>query len=134
MIIEQTLAIIKPDAINRNLIGSIINLIEQNNLNVKDILMRRISTKEAKEFYKIHTDREFFSKLIEYMTSGPIVVMLLEGDDAVNRYRIIMGSTNPDTAENGTIRKLYGLNTTENSVHGSDSIDNADIEIKFFFK
>ena len=134
MIIEQTLAIIKPDAVNRNLIGSIINLIEQNNLNVKDILMKRISTKEAKEFYKIHTDREFFSKLIEYMTSGPIVVMLLEGDDAVNRYRKIMGSTNPDTAESGTIRKLYGLNTTENSVHGSDSIDNADIEIKFFFK
>ena len=96
MIIEQTLAIIKPDAINRNLIGSIINLIELNNLNIKNILMRRISAKEAKEFYKIHTDREFFSRLIEYMTSGPIVVMLLEGDDAVNRYRKIMGSTNPD--------------------------------------
>ena len=134
MAIQQTLAMIKPDAVQRNLIGSIIQLMEANKLIVKKIIMMKLSVSQAEKFYIIHKDRDFYSKLIEYMTSGQVVVILLEGDNAIKAYRDLMGSTNPEEAEEKTIRKLYAVNTTYNSVHGSDSPENAKIEIDFFFK
>ena len=134
MAIQQTLAMIKPDAVQRNLIGSIIQLMEANELVVKKIIMMNLSVSQAEKFYIIHKDRDFYSKLIEYMTSGQVVVILLEGDNAIKAYRDLMGSTNPEEAEEKTIRKLYAVNTTYNSVHGSDSPENAIIEIDFFFK
>ncbi len=134
MAIQQTLSMIKPDAVQRNLIGSIIALIETNNLIVKEMKMIQLSSVEAKKFYKIHEDRDFYSNLIKFMTSGQVVVLTLEGDNAINVYRELMGSTNPLEAKEGTIRKLYGVNTAHNSVHGSDSLENAIIEIDFFFK
>ena len=134
MAIQQTLAMIKPDAVQRNLIGSIIQLMEANELVVKKIIMMNLSVNQAEKFYIIHKDRDFYSKLIEYMTSGQVVVILLEGDNAIKAYRDLMGSTNPEEAEEKTIRKLYAVNTTYNSVHGSDSPENARIEIDFFFK
>jgi len=134
MAIQQTLSMIKPDAVQRNLIGPIITLIEANNLIVKKMKMIKLSTNDAKKFYIIHKDRDFYSNLIEYMTSGQVVVLVLEGDNAINIYRDLMGSTNPSEAKEETIRKLYALDTTRNSVHGSDSPENATIEIDFFFK
>ena len=134
MAIQQTLAMIKPDAVQRNLIGSIIQLMEANKLIVKKIIMMKLSVSQAEKFYIIHKDKHFYSKLIEYMTSDQVVVILLEGDNAINAYRSLMGSTNPEEAEEKTIRKLYAVNTTYNSIHGSDSPENAKIEIDFFFK
>ena len=134
MAIQQTLSMIKPDAVQRNLIGSIITLIEANNLIVKKMKMIKLSTDDAEKFYIIHKDRDFYSNLIEYMTSGQVVVLVLEGDNAISIYRDLMGSTNPSEAKEETIRKLYAVDTTRNSVHGSDSPENATIEIDFFFK
>ena len=134
MAIQQTLSMIKPDAVQRNLIGPIITLIEANNLIVKKMKMIKLSTDDAEKFYIIHKDRDFYSNLIEYMTSGQVVVLVLEGDNAINIYRDLMGSTNPSEAKEETIRKLYAVDTTRNSVHGSDSPENATIEIDFFFK
>ena len=134
MALQQTLSMIKPDAVQRNLIGSIITLIEANNLIVKKMKMIKLSTDDAEKFYIIHKDRDFYSNLIEYMTSGQVVVLVLEGDNAVDIYRDLMGSTNPSEAKEETIRKLYAVDTTRNSVHGSDSPENATIEIEFFFK
>ena len=134
MPIQQTLAMIKPDAVQRNLIGSIIQLMEANKLVVKKITMMKLSVSQAEKFYIIHKDKHFYSKLIEYMTSDQVVVILLEGDNAISAYRDLMGSTNPEEAEEKTIRKLYAVNTTYNSIHGSDSPENAKIEIDFFFK
>ena len=134
MAIQQTLAMIKPDAVQRNLIGSIIQLMEANKLIVKKIIMMKLSVSQAEKFYIIHKDKHFYSKLIEYMTSDQVVVILLEGDNAINAYRDLMGSTNPEEAGEKTIRKLYAVNTTYNSIHGSDSPENAKIEIDFFFK
>ena len=134
MAIQQTLAMIKPDAVQRNLIGSIIQLMEANKLTVKKMIMMKLSVSQAEKFYIIHEDKHFYSKLIEYMTSGQVVVILLEGDNAISAYRDLMGSTNPEEAEEKTIRKLYAVNTTYNSIHGSDSPENAKIEIDFFFK
>ena len=133
MIMQQTLSMIKPDAVQRNLIGSIIQLIEANKLVVKKMIMTKLSVNQAEKFYIIHKDKVFYSKLIEYMTSDQVVVLLLEGDNAINAYRSLMGSTNPEEAKDGTIRKLHAVNTTYNSVHGSDSPENARIEIDFFF-
>ena len=133
MVIEQTLCMIKPDAVERNLIGSIIALIESNNLVIKQMKMLKLSVKQAQDFYIIHKDRDFYSKLIKYMTSDRVAVLTLEGINAVSVYRDLMGSTNPAEAEKSTIRGLYGLNLTHNSVHGSDSSENAIIEIDFFF-
>ena len=130
---QQTLSMIKPDAVQRNLIGSIIQLIEANKLVVKKMIMIKLSANQAKKFYIIHKDKVFYSKLIEYMTSDQVVVLLLEGDNAIDAYRNLMGSTNPEEAKDGTIRKLHAVNTTYNSVHGSDSPENARIEIDFFF-
>ena len=130
---EKTLAIIKPDAVGRNLIGSIIKIIEDNNIIISEIKMLTLSKSQAEEFYEVHKDKEFYDGLITYMTSGPIVVMLLTGLDVIKRYRGLMGTTNPKKADKGTIRDLYAINTTQNSVHGSDSPDNAIIEINLFF-
>ena len=130
---NKTLSIIKPDATKRNITGSINKIIEDNGLRI--IAQKRIilSDEQAKEFYKVHNDKPFFNDLIKYMTSEPVIVQVLESENAVEKYRNTMGSTNPEDAKDGTIRKLYALNIQENSVHGSDSNENAQIEINFFF-
>ena len=130
---EQTLSIIKPDAVERNLIEDIKNIFKKNNLIVKESKKIHITKDEAAEFYKVHQSKPFYSDLCTYLSSGPIVVIILEGENAVLANRKIMGSTNPKDAEANTIRKLYGISIDKNSVHGSDSIDNARKEIKFFF-
>ena len=132
--LEQTLSIIKPDAVERNLIDEIKNIFIKNNLKIKESKKIQISKDEAAEFYKVHQSKPFYNDLCTYLSSGPIVVMILEGENAVATNRKIMGATNPKDAENNTIRKLYGISIDKNSVHGSDSIDNAKKEIGFFFK
>jgi nucleoside-diphosphate kinase len=132
--IEQTLSIIKPDAVERNLVDEIKNFFKKNNLNIKDSKKIHITKDEAAEFYKVHQSKSFYNDLCAYLSSGPIVVMILEGGNAVAANRKLMGATNPKDAEENTIRKLYGISIDKNSVHGSDSIDNAKKEIKFFFK
>ena len=131
---EQTLSIIKPDAVERNLIDDIKNIFIRNNLNIKDSKKIHISKDEAAEFYKVHQSKPFYNDLCNYLSSGPIVVMILEGDGAVFVNRKIMGATDPKKAEDNTIRKLYGISIDKNSVHGSDSLENAQKEIDFFFK
>ena len=130
---NRTFSIIKPDATKRNITGAINKIIEDNNLIIVAQKRIKLSTEQAKGFYAVHNDKPFFNDLIEYMTSGPVIVQVLEGDNAVESYRKIMGSTNPENAENGTIRKEHALNIQENSVHGSDSNENAKIEIDYFF-
>ena len=132
--IEQTLSIIKPDAVERNLIEKIKDIFKKNKLNIKDSKKIHITKDEAAEFYKVHQSKPFYNDLCTYLSSGPIVVMILEGEDAVKSNRKIMGATNPKDAEENTIRKLYGISIDKNSVHGSDSLDNAKKEIDFFFK
>ena len=132
--IEQTLSIIKPDAVERNLIDKIKSIFIKNNLNVKEDKKIHITKEEAAEFYKVHQSKPFYDQLCTYLSSGPIVVMVLEGTNAVLENRKIMGATDPKNAETGTIRKLYGISIDKNSVHGSDSVDNAKKEINFFFK
>ena len=131
---EKTLSIIKPDATKRNITGSINQIIEKNGLRI--IAQKRIhlSNEQAQKFYQVHQNKPFFNDLINYMISEPVVVQVLEGDNAVEKYRNVMGSTNPENAANGTIRKMHALNVQENSVHGSDSDENAKKEIDFFFK
>ena len=131
---NRTLSIIKPDATKRNITGSINKIIEDNNLIIIAQKRTKLSKEKAEGFYSIHKDKPFFNDLIEYMTSGPVIVQVLQGDNAVENYRKIMGATNPDNAENGTIRKKFALNIQENSVHGSDSDANAKIEINYFFE
>jgi nucleoside-diphosphate kinase len=130
---DRTFSIIKPDATRRNISGGINKIIEDNNLRIIAQKRIKLSKEKAEGFYSIHKEKPFFSELIQYMTSAPVIVQVLEGNNAVEKYRNIMGSTNPDNADNGTIRKEYGLNIQENSVHGSDSKENAEIEIKYFF-
>ena len=133
MAIERTFSIIKPDATERNLTGAVNAVIEKAGLRIvaqKRVLMSR---REAETFYAVHKERPFFGELVEFMTSAPVVVQVLEGDNAVARYREVMGATNPAQAADGTIRKLYAESVGENSVHGSDSQDNAKIEIAQFF-
>ena len=130
---ERTLSIIKPDAVGNNVIGKILQRFEDNNLKIVASKMMHLSKEKAEGFYAIHKDKPFFADLIEYMTSGPVIVQVLEGDNAVEKYRKIMGATNPENAEKDTIRKEHALNIQENSVHGSDSNENAKIEIKYFF-
>ena len=132
--IEQTLSIIKPDAIERNLDIKIKNFFEKNNLKISRSKKVKISKEEAAEFYKEHQTKPFYNNLCDYLSSGPIVVMILEGENAVLKNRQLMGATDPTKAEEGTLRKMYGLSIDKNSVHGSDSIKNAKIEINFFFK
>ena len=132
--IEQTLSIIKPDAVERNLENDIKNFFEKNNLVILKGKKVKISREEASEFYKVHQTKPFYKDLCNYLSSGPIVVMVLEGEDAISKNRELMGSTDPKKAEEGTLRKMYGLSIDKNSVHGSDSVENAKIEINFFFK
>jgi nucleoside-diphosphate kinase len=130
---ERTFSIIKPDATKRNLTGKINAVIEDAGLRI--VAQRRIQMTEAqaKKFYEVHAERPFYGELVETMTSAPVVVQVLEGDNAVAKYREVMGATNPEQAAEGTIRKLFALNVGENSVHGSDSQDNAKLEIGQFF-
>ena len=130
---NNTFSIIKADATKRNITGSINKIIEDNSLAIVAQKRIKLSKDQAEGFYVIHKEKPFFNDLIEYMTSGPVIVQVLQGDNAVERYRKIMGSTNPENAEEGTIRKAHALNIQENSVHGSDSEENAITEISFFF-
>ena len=132
--IEQTLSIIKPDAVERNLVEEIKKIFVKNNLNIKESKKIHITKDEASEFYKVHQSKPFYNDLCSYLSSGPIVVMVLEGENAVAANRNLMGATNPKDANENTIRKLYGISIDKNSVHGSDSLDNAKKEIDFFFK
>ena len=132
--IEQTLSIIKPDAIERNLENNIKNFFEKNNFKILKTKKVKVSKEEASEFYKVHQTKPFYSGLCNYLSSGPIVAMILEGENAISKNRQLMGSTDPKKAEEGTLRKMYGLSIDKNSIHGSDSIENAKIEIDFFFK
>ena len=131
--VEQTLSIIKPDAVERNFIDKIKSIFTNNNLKILDSKKIHLTKDEAAEFYKVHLSKPFYNDLCSYLSSGPIVAMILEGNDAVSSNRKIMGATDPKNAEENTIRKLYGLSIDKNSVHGSDSIDNAKKEIEFFF-
>ena len=130
---QRTFSIIKPDATKRNITGSINKIIEENNLRI--IAQKRIhlSSEQAEKFYDVHKEKPFFKDLIQYMTSAPVIVQVIEGDNAITKYREVMGATNPENAEDGTIRKIHALNVQENSVHGSDSEENAIKEIDFFF-
>ncbi len=130
---ERTFSIIKPDATKRNLTGAINKIIEDNDIKIIAQKRIKLSKEKAEGFYDVHKDKPFFSDLIEYMTSGPVVIQILTSDNAVKKYRDVMGSTNPENADEGTIRKAYGLNIQENSVHGSDSEENAKKEIEYFF-
>ena len=132
--LEQTLSIIKPDAVERNLTGEIKSFFEKNGLSIKQDKKIHITKDEAAEFYKVHQSKAFYNDLCSYLSSGPIVVMILEGVNAVMNNRKLMGATDPKKADENTLRKMYGISIDKNSVHGSDSIDNAKKEISFFFK
>ena len=132
--IEQTLSIIKPDAVQRNLENEIKNIFKNKGFNVVNEKKIQLAKSEAEEFYKVHETKPFYSNLCAYLSSGPIVVMILEKEDAVIANRELMGATDPLKASEGTIRKRYGISIDKNSVHGSDSVENAKIEINFFFK
>jgi nucleoside-diphosphate kinase len=132
--VEQTLSIIKPDAVGQNMIGNIIEYFEREGLNVVAAKMTQLTLDQAKSFYAIHKDRPFFQELVEFMVSGPVLVMVLEGENAVSRNREIMGATDPSKAAAGTIRADFATSIDRNAVHGSDSLDNAKTEIAFFFK
>ena len=132
--LEQTLSIIKPDAVERNLDNKIKVFFEKNNLKIVKSKKVKVSKEEALEFYEVHQTKPFYDRLCNYLSSGPIVVMILEGENAVSRNRELMGATDPLKAEEGTLRKMYGISIDKNSVHGSDSIKNGKVEIKFFFK
>ena len=132
--IEQTLSIIKPDAVERKLTEKIKEKLLDNKLTIKNQKKIQISREEAAEFYKVHQTKPFYDRLCRYLSSGPIVVMILEGENAITLNRKIMGATDPKKADYGTIRKEFGISIDKNSVHGSDSTDNAKKEIEFFFK
>tara|TARA_Y100000741_G_C18046186_1_gene474473 strand:- start:70 stop:471 length:402 start_codon:yes stop_codon:yes gene_type:complete len=131
---EQTLSIIKPDAVERNLENEIKDFFVKNNLRILKSKKIQLTNEEASEFYKVHQTKPFYNDLCNYLSSGPIVVMVLEGENAVLKNRKLMGSTDPNKADEGTLRKLYGISIDKNSVHGSDSIENGIQEINFFFK
>ena len=131
---ERTLSIIKPDAVERNLENNIKNFFSNNSLRIVDSKKIQITKEEAEEFYKVHQSKPFYNDLCSYLSSGPIVVIILEGQNAISENRRLMGATDPKKAEKGTLRFLYGISIDKNSVHGSDSLDNAKKEINFFFK
>lgn len=133
MMTERTFSIIKPDAVKRNLIGAILTRFEQNGFKIIASKMVRLTREQAVGFYAEHQGKEFFAPLVEYMMSSPIVVSVLEKENAVKDYRTLIGTTNPETAEEGTIRKEFALSQRENSVHGSDSAESANREIAYFF-
>ena len=131
---ERTLSIIKPDAVERNLENNIKNFFSNNSLRIVDSKKIQITKEEAEEFYKVHQSKPFYNDLCSYLSSGPIVVIILEGQNAISENRRLMGATDPKKAEKGTLRFLYGISIDKNSVHGSDSLENAKKEIDFFFK
>ena len=133
MALEQTLSIIKPDGVRRNLVGKILSRFEENNLRIVATKIIHLTVSDAEGFYAIHRKRPFFSELTQFMSSGPVVVSILEGENAVSHHREIMGATNPNDAAEGTIRRDYAESLGENTVHGSDSIENAAVEIAYFF-
>ena len=133
MALEQTLSIIKPDGLRRNLLGKILSRFEENNLRIVATKMIHMSISEAEGFYSVHRERPFFSELTQFMSSGPVVVSILGGENAVSHHREIMGATNPAEAAEGTIRRDYAESLGENTVHGSDSLENAAVEIAYFF-
>ena len=133
MTIERTFSMIKPDATERNLVGSITAMIESSGLKVIASRRTKMTPEKAAEFYGVHSEKPFFQSLCDFMCSGPIIVQVLEGENAVKKNREIMGATNPDDAEEGTIRKVHAVSLEKNSVHGSDSAENAAIEISHFF-
>jgi len=130
---QQTLSIIKPDAVKKNVIGKIVDRFESNGLRIAAMKKLQLSEADAKAFYAVHSERPFFKDLVEFMISGPVVVMVLEGEDAVAKNRELMGATNPQEAAEGTIRRDFAESIDANAVHGSDSLENAEIEINFFF-
>ena len=132
--LQQTLSIIKPDAVERNLSEKIKTIFLKNNLTISNSKKLHITKEEAADFYKVHQAKPFYDQLCSYLSSGPIEVLILEGNDAVKKNRDLMGATDPKNAKDGTIRKLYGISIDKNSVHGSDSSENAKKEISFFFK
>ena len=132
--LEQTLSIIKPDAVERNLAEEIKNEFKKNGFEIKNEKKIKLAKSDAEQFYKVHETKPFYKDLCEYLSSGPVVVMILEKDNAIAANRELMGATDPKKANEGTIRKKYGISIDKNSVHGSDSIENAKIEIDFFFK
>ena len=134
MAVTRTFSIIKPDATRRNLTGAVTKMLEEAGLRVVASKRIHMTREQAEGFYAVHKERPFFGELVEFMISGPVVVQVLEGEDAVKRNRDVMGATNPAQAADGTIRKLYAESVGENSVHGSDSVENARIEIEQFFK
>tara|TARA_B100000989_G_scaffold279053_1_gene241344 strand:- start:22 stop:438 length:417 start_codon:yes stop_codon:yes gene_type:complete len=131
---ERTFSIIKPDATKRNLTGAINKLIEENGLRIIAQKRIKLTRLQAEGFYNIHKDKPFFNDLVDYMTSEPVILQVLQGENAIVRYREVMGATNPENADEGTIRKKFAINIQENSVHGSDSLENANIEIDYFFE
>ncbi len=133
MAVERTLSIVKPDAVERNKIGAILAMIEDSGLKILGCRMLHLSRPQAEGFYEVHKERPFFGELVEFMTRSPVVVSVLEADNAVERYRTLMGATNPADADDGTIRKLHGTDIGENAVHGSDSVANGKIEVNYFF-
>ena len=130
---QQTLSIIKPDAVKKNVIGKIVDRFESNGLRIAGMKKLQLSQADAEAFYAVHSERPFFKDLVEFMISGPVVVMVLEGENAVLKNRELMGATNPKEAEAGTIRADFADSIDANAVHGSDSLENAEIEINFFF-
>ena len=132
--LEQTLSIIKPDAVERNLIEEIKQDFKKNNFTILKEKKIKLEKQEAEKFYKVHQTKPFYNELCSYLSSGPIVVMVLESENAISKNRQLMGATDPAKAEEGTLRKMYGISIDKNSVHGSDSLENARIEIDFFFK
>ncbi len=133
MAAERTLSIIKPDAVEKNKVGAILAMIEGAGFTIKAMRMVRLSRPQAEAFYAVHRERPFFGELVEFMTRGPVVVSALEAEGAVQKYRDLMGATNPADAAEGTIRKAFGTHVGENACHGSDSLENAQIEVAFFF-
>ena len=133
MAIERTISIIKPDAVSKNVIGKIYDRFESNGLKIVAAKMKHLTREEAEAFYAVHKERPFFNDLVAFMVSGPVMVQVLEGENAVAKHREIMGATNPENALEGTIRKDFANDTSENAVHGSDSLENAKTEIDFFF-
>ena len=131
---EETLSLIKPDAVERNLIGKIVQIFEDNGLIIDQMKKIKVDMDFAKEFYSVHSDKPFFNDLCSFISSGPLVALVLKGENAVQKNRDLMGATNPKDAKPGTIRNLYAISIDKNSVHGSDSIENAKIEIDLFFK
>ncbi len=130
---QRTLGIIKPDAVKKNVVGKIISIIEENGIKIKAMKMVKLTKKQAEGFYYVHKDKPFFNDLIKFMTSGPVVLMLLEGENVIEKWRKLMGVTDPAKADEGTIRKLFGTDIEKNAVHGSDAPETAEFETKYFF-